>query len=84
MSLRDKKMKDTGFLPTKVPLEDHRQEIENRIRNLFWTVSGNYSMDIQPDVETFAVSKPLALYDAIKLGGFVQHFDLDQLSLYAL
>ncbi len=77
-------MKDTGFLPTEVPLEDHRQEIENRIRNLFWTVSGNYSMDIQPDVETFAVSKPLALYDAIKLGGFVQHFDLDQLSLYAL
>jgi len=77
-------MKDTGFLPTEVPLEDHRQEIENRIRNLFWTVSGNYSMDIQPDVETFAVSKPLALYDASKLGGFVQHFDLDQLSLYAL
>ena len=25
-------------------LEEHRLEISNRIRNLFWTVSGDYDM----------------------------------------
>lgn len=64
--------------------ETHRLEIENRIRNLFWTISGDYSMDIQPDVEAFALSEPLALYEAIKQGAFARHFDLEKLALYAL
>ena len=77
-------MKESDLLQTKAPPEEHRLEIENRIRNLFWTISGDYSMNIQPDVETFAVSKPLALYDAIKQGAFARHFDSEKLALYAL
>lgn len=65
-------------------LDEHRLEIENRIRNLFWTISGDYSAEIQPDVETFAVSQPLALYDAVKQGAFARHFDAEKLALYAL
>lgn len=30
-------------------LEEHRLEISNRIRNLFWTVSGDYDMEFEPD-----------------------------------
>ncbi len=65
-------------------LADRRLEIENRIRNLFWTVSGDYSMDIQPDADMFALSKPMALYHAIRQGAFTRHFDLKRLALYIL
>lgn len=64
--------------------EDQRLEIENRIRNLFWTVSGDYSLEIRPDVETFLRSQSLALYDAIKRGAFVRHFDARALALYTM
>lgn len=77
-------MKDTNLMGTKTSLEEHREEIENRICNLFWTISGDYSIKIQPDVETFAVSETLALYDAIKQGAFAQRFDSEKLALYAL
>ena len=36
-------------------------EIENRIRNLFWTISGDYTLDVKPDVEAFARSREIAL-----------------------
>lgn len=64
--------------------EERRPEIENRIRNLFWTVSGDYTLNIRPDVDTFIRSKPLALYDAIKQGAFAGHYDPQQLALYSL
>lgn len=72
------------MLEEMAQLEDHRLEIENRIRNLFWTVSGDYSLEIRPDVDTFLRSKPLALYDAIKQGAFAGHFDTKALALYTL
>mgnify|MGYP003453443049 CR=1 FL=1 len=28
-------------------LEEHRLEVSNRIRNLFWTVSGDYDMELK-------------------------------------
>lgn len=65
-------------------LRDHRLEIENRIRNLFWTVSGDYSLSIKPDAETFVRSKALALYDAIKQGAFVGAFRGEELAMYAM
>jgi len=34
-------------------LEEHRLEISNRIRNLFWTVSGDYDMEFEPDTEKY-------------------------------
>ena len=67
---------------TNRQLEDHRLEIENRIKNLFWTVSGDYHLDIKADIYTFAKSENLALYDAMKQGAFAKYFDLKELSLY--
>lgn len=67
---------------TRKQLEDHRLEIENRIKNLFWTVSGDYHLDIKADIYTFAKSENLALYDAMKQGAFAKFFDLKELSLY--
>lgn len=65
-------------------LDDYRLEIENRIRNLVWTVSGDYSLEVKPDVETFLRSRNMALYDGIKQGGLAKYFDRDALSMYLL
>ena len=42
-------------------LDDYQLEMENRIRNLLWTVSGDYTLEMKPNVETFLRSKSLAL-----------------------
>ncbi len=64
--------------------EERQAEIENRVKNLMWTVSGDYDMDIKPDVEAFVRNKYIALYDAVKQGAFAKYFQLDELSLYIL
>lgn len=51
---------------TEDQLEDHRLEIENRLRNLFWTITGDYAAEFQPDVETYRNAPELALYLAIR------------------
>lgn len=63
-------------------LEDGRLELENRIRNLLWTVSGDYSLEVKPNVELFLRSEPIALYDGIKQGAFARYFDKDAMGLY--
>ena len=60
----------------------YRIEVENRIKNLMWTVSGDYSLNITPDVESFRISKFISLYDAIKQGAISKYFDREELSLY--
>ena len=35
---------------TNEELEHGSFEIENRIRNLMWTISGDYDLDTKPDV----------------------------------
>lgn len=67
-----------------VQVEEHRLEIENRIKNLFWTISGDYTLDIKPDVEVFARSRSAALYDALKQGAFARYFDMEELGLYVM
>ena len=62
--------------------EDRQMEIENRIRNLMWTVSGDYELDVKPDVEAFLKNKYIALYDAIKQGGFAKYFQWNTFALY--
>lgn len=47
-------------------IEDSRLELENRIRNLLWTVSGDYKLDMKPDISLFLRSRAIALYDGIK------------------
>ncbi len=57
-------------------------ELENRIKNLMWTVSGNYDLNAKLDIESFKKSKYIALYDAIKQGAFDKYFDREALALY--
>lgn len=64
--------------------EDHRLEIENRIRNLFWTISGDYTLDVKPDAKAFLRSRSAALYDAMKQGAFARYFDSGELALYMM
>lgn len=63
-------------------IEDSRLELENRIRNLLWTVSGDYKLDMKSDVSLFLRSKAIALYDGIKQGALARFYDKDLLGLY--
>ena len=65
-----------------VEIDEYRLELENRIRNLLWTVSGDYQMDMKPDVSLFLRSKAIALYDGIKQGALARYYDKDMLGLY--
>ncbi|MGI6094756.1 MAG: cobaltochelatase CobT-related protein [Lachnospiraceae bacterium] len=63
---------------------DHQYEIENRIKNLVWTVSKDYTLSIKPDVDSYYRSPSIAFYDGIKQGAFARYFDREALSLYIL
>ena len=39
---------------TEETLKTHEMELESRIRNLVWTVSGDYTLKLKPDVERYA------------------------------
>lgn len=63
-------------------MDERELEISNRMKNLIWTVCGDYTLDARPDVEGFLRCKYIALYDGIKQGAFAKYFDKDALSLY--
>ncbi|MDO4647601.1 MAG: nitric oxide reductase activation protein [Eubacteriales bacterium] len=63
---------------------DRQLEIENRCKNLLWTVSGDYSLNMKPDVSLFLRSREIALYDGIRRGAFAKYFSQEELSLYLL
>ena len=65
-----------------VEIDEYRLELENRIRNLLWTVSGDYQLDMKPDVSLLLRSKSIALYDGIKQGALARYYDKDMLGLY--
>lgn len=65
-----------------VEIDEYRLELENRIRNLLWTVSGDYQLDMKPDVSLFLRSKAIALYDGIKQGALARYYAKDMLGLY--
>ncbi|MCD8011793.1 MAG: nitric oxide reductase activation protein [Lachnospiraceae bacterium] len=57
-------------------------DIENRLRNLMWTVSGDYALDTKLDAESYGRSKYISLYDAVKQGAFARFFDKNAFALY--
>ena len=59
-------------------------EIENRMKNLLWTVSGDYKLEAKLNVEAFMHSKYSALYDAIKQGAMAKYFSMDEYSMYLI
>ncbi|HCL09391.1 MAG TPA: nitric oxide reductase activation protein [Blautia sp.] len=63
-------------------MQDYQLELENRIRNLLWTISGDYTQQMKPDVSLFLRSKDIALYDGIKQGALAKFFDKDFLGMY--
>lgn len=48
-------------LTEELSIEDYKLDLENRIRNLLWTVSGDYTLEVKPDVSLFLRSKEIAL-----------------------
>lgn len=67
-------------LPTE--LDDSRFELENRLKNLLWTVSGDYGLEMKPDVALFLRSEAIAFYDGIKQGAFARFYDRDMMGMY--
>ncbi|MGN0353851.1 MAG: nitric oxide reductase activation protein [Muricoprocola sp.] len=63
-------------------VEEYQMEVENRIKNLMWTVSGDYDLDVKPDVASFAKNKYISLYDAIKQGAFAKYYSSNELAMY--
>lgn len=63
-------------------LEERQLEIANRMKNIIWTVCGDYTLEAKPDVEAFLKSKYIALYDGIKQGAFAKYFEKEKLSMY--
>ena len=59
-------------------------EIENRMKNLLWTVSGDYTLEAKLNAEAFIHSKYSALYDAIKQGAMAKYFSMDEYSMYLI
>lgn len=63
-------------------IDDSRFELGNRIRNLLWTVSGDYGLSVKPDISLFFRSRDIALYDGIKQGAFARYYDRDAMGMY--
>ncbi|MCR2023454.1 hypothetical protein NSB04_27675, partial [Blautia pseudococcoides] len=62
--------------------EANRLDIQNRIRNLMWTVSQDYELDIEVDQEAWQKSKYIAFYDAVREGGFARYFNVEEYEAY--
>ena len=44
-----------------VEIDDYRLELENRIRNLLWTISGDYTLNMKVDVSLYLRSKAICM-----------------------
>ena len=44
-----------------MPDEEYRYELENRMKNLLWTVSGDYDLEVSLDIDSFQRSKYISL-----------------------
>lgn len=75
-------MHQKDFIYEDYEQEAQQTEIENRMKNLMWTVSGDYRLDTKLDAASFQESKYVAMYDAIKQGAFARFFDKNAFALY--
>lgn len=63
-------------------LDEYQLDMENRIRNLLWTVSGDYALEMKPNISLFLRSRAIALYDGVKQGAFSRFYDRNLMGLY--
>ena len=86
MSMESEKSRKLPEIPkeenVELQLQEYQLELENRIRNLLWTISGDYTQQMKPDVSLLLRSKDIALYDGIKQGALAKFFDKDFLGMY--
>lgn len=75
-------MQETKRYTDQAYFDDHRLEIENRMRNLFWTVCGDYLAEIHPDMELFREDPDAAVYETVRYGAFSKYFHADEVALY--
>lgn len=68
--------------PEGYSAEEYEYELQNRMKNLLWTVSGDYNLDVELDIRSFQRSKYISLYDAVKQGAFARFFSKEELGLY--
>ena len=57
---------------------EHSLDVQTRLENLIWTVSGNYDLEISPeelDERLFEKSPYIAFYHAIEKGCFEKYFE---------
>ena len=45
--------------------DEYSLELQNRMKNLMWTVSGDYTLDVKLDLESFRKSPYITIYDEI-------------------
>lgn len=62
--------------------DEYSLELQNRMKNLLWTVSGDYTLDVKLDLESYKKSRYISIYDAVKQGAFARFFDMEELSMY--
>lgn len=68
--------------PEGYTAQEYEYELENRMKNLLWTVSGDYELEVELDTRSFWQSKYIALYDAVKQGAFARYFSKEEFGLY--
>lgn len=59
-------------------------EINSRVRNMAWTVSGDYELKVDVDRELYKRSPYAAMYEAVKQGAMDKYFDVDRLNGYLI
>ena len=62
--------------------DEYSLELQNRMKNLLWTVSGDYTLDVTLDLESYKKSRYITIYDAVKQGAFARFFNMEELSMY--
>ena len=53
-------------------------DIQSRVENLLWAVSGDYELDMAADVKAWEKSPYIALYEAVAQGIFRKYFDTEK------
>ena len=53
-------------------------DVQSRIENLLWAVSGDYELDIPVDLKAWEKSPDIALYEAVRQGIFQKYYDVEQ------
>ena len=62
--------------------EEWESAAASRMRNLMWTVSGDYALDTKLEVSSFWKNRYVPMYDAMKQGSFAKFFAKDDFALY--